>query len=597
MKSKKLINRIIPPLIVAVIALVLALVQPFTSLDNMMTDNLYSRLRQPDRNIMIIAIDEDTLNEYGTFTSWSRDKTADLLNYLYSDPENAPAVVGLDITFLGETGTDADQKLAQAASGDKDIVVSGALVFQGTAEATPDKMTYNAYHVADVEYPYPALNQNVKTGFANAFNGSDGINRYNMTTVNFNGQPVNSFAKLIADIYCQKNGLSYDEPQTDNAGRFRFFYAGKSEEFQHVSMNQVVTGNIPPSEFKDKIVLVGAYASGMQDAYRGTADVGGIVYGVEIQANIIQALMEGATANSADKTTYAVILALAALVLFLIGDRLKLFLAVLLPAAGIAANLAAGKALAAKGILIPQLYAVVVLVLAIAYFIVKKYLTEAQQRRQIVKTFGKYMEPRLVEQLAKDNAIETNLGGTKRDVAVLFVDIRGFTSMSEVLEPEQVVEILNAYLGHVTECIFKHKGMLDKFIGDAAMAVFNAPADQEDYKYEAVAAAWDIAQGSKALEEDLMNRFGRSVSYGIGVNCGPAVIGNIGCDFRMDYTAIGDTVNTAARLESNAPRGEILISDKLKKELEGRIIVEEAGAMTFKGKSEPMDVYRVVGLK
>ena len=206
------------------------------------------------------------------------------------------------------------------------------------------------------------------------------------------------------------------------------------------------------------------------------------------------------------------------------------------------------------------------------------------------------MAPQVVDKLTKGNDFEIKLGGEKRDVAVLFVDIRGFTPMSENLQPEQVVQILNEYLSLTTESIFKHNGMLDKFIGDATMAVFNAPFDLEDYLYEAVATAWDIKSGSEKLEKKLMEQFGRTVSFGIGVNCGDAVVGNIGCEFRMDYTAIGDTVNTAARLESRAKPGQILISEKLYKALEDRIEAEEVGEMELKGKSNKIMVYSVTSI-
>ena len=192
---------------------------------------------------------------------------------------------------------------------------------------------------------------------------------------------------------------------------------------------------------------------------------------------------------------------------------------------------------------------------------------------------------------------ELKLGGENRDVAVLFVDIRGFTPLSESLEPEQVVDILNGYLKLTTESIFKHGGTLDKFIGDATMAVFNSPFDTEDYEYKAILAAWDIVQGGNRIEKEFMEKYGKQVGFGVGVNCGPAVVGNIGCDFRMDYTAIGDTVNTAARLESNAPKGCIYISKDVYERLKGRITVEEVGEIPLKGKSNGVFVYSVTGIE
>ena len=165
--------------------------------------------------------------------------------------------------------------------------------------------------------------------------------------------------------------------------------------------------------------------------------------------------------------------------------------------------------------------------------------------------------------------------------------------MSEGLEPDKIVEILNEYLALTTSAIFKNGGTLDKFIGDATMAVFNAPFDLDDYIYRAVCTARDIAAGSEELEKRLMERFGKSVSFGVGVNCGEAVVGNIDCEFRMDYTAIGDTVNTAARLESNAKRGQILISEAVYERVKERVKVTEVGVIPLKGKSNDVFVYQL----
>jgi adenylate cyclase len=181
----------------------------------------------------------------------------------------------------------------------------------------------------------------------------------------------------------------------------------------------------------------------------------------------------------------------------------------------------------------------------------------------VLNAFKKYVAPEIIDEISKSGDFQIKLGGENRDIAVLFVDIRGFTTMSEVLEPEQVVEILNEYLSLTTKSIFDNSGTLDKFVGDATMAVFNSPFDLPDYEFKAVCAAMDIVNGGKALEKTLMEKYGRTVGFGVGVNVGPAVVGNIGCEFRMDFTAIGDTVNTAARLEANAKKGQVLISDAL----------------------------------
>ena len=177
------------------------------------------------------------------------------------------------------------------------------------------------------------------------------------------------------------------------------------------------------------------------------------------------------------------------------------------------------------------------------------------------------------------------------DIAVLFVDVRGFTTMSEALSPDQVVEILNRYLTLTAKCIMDHRGTLDKFIGDATMAFWGAPIPQEDYVMNAAKAAIAMRDGSEELSKELMERFGRTVAFGIGIHVGKAVVGNIGSPKRMDYTAIGDTVNTASRIESIAPGGTIYISPEVAERLRGRIRTTPLDhKIHLKGKAEDQEI-------
>jgi len=178
------------------------------------------------------------------------------------------------------------------------------------------------------------------------------------------------------------------------------------------------------------------------------------------------------------------------------------------------------------------------------------------------------------------------------------VDIRGFTTMSEALDPPTVVQIINKYLTLTTECIMRYHGTLDKFVGDCTMAFWNAPLPQEDAIYLACRAAMDMVEGSKALGEELQQKYGRTVSFGVGVHYGPAVVGNIGAPQRMDYTAIGDTVNTSARLEANAPGGKILISRVVADALGDRAKVTSLGdSIKLKGKAEGFECLTLDELK
>jgi adenylate cyclase len=203
-----------------------------------------------------------------------------------------------------------------------------------------------------------------------------------------------------------------------------------------------------------------------------------------------------------------------------------------------------------------------------------------------------------MKELLEKGGDALELGGKIYDIAVLFVDIRGFTTMSESLEPQTVVEIINRYLTLTTECIMRHHGMLDKFVGDCTMAFWNAPVAQEDPVYLACCAAMDMLEGSKALGQELQERFGRTVSFGVGVNVGDAVVGNIGAPRRMDYTAIGDTVNTAARLEANAPGGTIYISRAVADALGDRAKTTSlGGSIPLKGKAAGFEVLKLDALE
>lgn len=581
--------------ILALLAFALAFFAPFSNSDNFICDELYSRLRQTSRDIVIIRIDEQTLNELGSFTSWSRDKVADVLDFLYSSENDKPMVVGIDINFQGNMNEEADNKLVEACKG-RDVIVPSPIVFNGKVQVDAEGISFDFFNVGMIEKPFNELRPFVTSGFTNVFLGSDSISRYHMAAITHKGERINSFSYEVASFYAKCRGMEIKNINTDANGVFRFFYAGKAGEFSSVSLISVLEGKIPVSEFRDKVVLIGAYATGMQDHYLTTYDVGGNMYGVEMQANIIQAILDGATAVNVNRVLYSVLLAIGVFIFTYFIAGMNLWALIVLPLCGMAFHLIGGKVLSYFGLLIPQFYCFIIMLVSMAYYILDKYIVEASKRRHAMKVFGRYMDPALVEKLVSENKLEYELGGNKRDIAVLFVDIRGFTSMSESLSPEEVVGILNEYLSMVAECIFNHHGMLDKFIGDAAMAVFNAPVDLDDYKYEAVATAYDIVKRSDELSERLMKKFGKTISYGIGVHAGPAVVGNIGSSFRMDYTAIGDTVNTASRLESNAKRGEVLISESLMNDLADRIIVEEAGPMKFKGKSKEMNVYRLKGL-
>ena len=223
--------------------------------------------------------------------------------------------------------------------------------------------------------------------------------------------------------------------------------------------------------------------------------------------------------------------------------------------------------------------------------IVIHYVKSTLEKRRVTRTFERYVAPEIVSEILKGGTEALSLGGKTVDIAVLFVDVRGFTTMSERLDPEKVVFILNRYLTMASGCVEATGGTLDKFVGDAMMAFWGAPLPQEDPVMNAVKTAMGIVEGCAKVSEELKAEIGEELRVGVGVNYGPAVVGNMGAEKHMDYTAIGDTVNTAARLEANAPGGKVYISRSVADALEGRITYTSLGdTIKLKGKAEGFEV-------
>ena len=590
-------KKYITALIAAIIAFVAAFTDLFGTLDSTTGDVLYHKPTDVSEKIRIIKIDEKTLERYGEYTDWDRGIYADLVDKLNISEEVRPAVIGFDVIFASEKNVDTDARFAESCGRYGNVVCGFNYVFTKKIVSDENGNLYvNNLHVSDTVVPYESLAANVSQGFVTALlDETDGIIR--KAFIYFkeeNGDKTKGFSTAVYDKYMEFLGKTPDYPTAEPSMLLR--YSGVVSDYENVSLCDVIDGKVPAEAFDDCIVLVGAYAPGMMDAYYVPVDRGQQMYGVEIHANTVQAFIDGKMLTPLPLWLDAIIAAVIAAVLVIICEKTNVLATTLICLGTAALKLAAGGILFNAGYIWDNLTVPVMAVIIGVYFIALHYYKARAAKMSIEKAFSKYVAPQVVKEIAKNGHYEIKLGGENRDVAVLFVDIRGFTPLSESLEPEQVVDILNSYLELTTNCIFRHGGTLDKFIGDATMAVFNAPFDTEEYVYKAVLAAWDIVQGGNRIEEQFVERYGKHVGFGVGVNCGPAVVGNIGCEFRMDYTAIGDTVNTAARLEANAPRSKVYISHSVYEQVKERITVEEVGEIPLKGKSKGVFVYSVTGI-
>ncbi len=212
---------------------------------------------------------------------------------------------------------------------------------------------------------------------------------------------------------------------------------------------------------------------------------------------------------------------------------------------------------------------------------------EAQRR-----LFERMVAPAVIDQLNPD---ELNLGGTRTYITTLFADIRGYTSLSERCDPETLVSVLNRYLGAATEAILAEQGTIDKFLGDAIMAFFNAPISQSDHTLRAVRAAIDMRSAIDSIQDELPAEL--RLGIGIGVHSGEAVLGLVGTQERLEYTAIGDSVNIAKRLQENAAPGQILISAETYRRITKSVRARSIEPIKAKGKSDLIDVLEISGLE
>ena len=563
------------------------------------SDRLNQRETVTNKKIYIIGIDDKTLEQYGPVNTWSREIPAKLVSLLNGADNVRPAVIGFDVIYSEEADREADDSFAKVCGEAGNVVAAISFSFKEQPETGEDgRIIYNPYYVDYVIEPYDSLKSEVVCGFANTFVDTDGYVRQAMAYLDHEGTRIYSLSSQLYKIYQESRGEEAVFPAVyGRNNRFYFTYSGKAGGYSVVSMADVLDGAVDPAIFQDAIVLVGAYAVGMQDSYMPAIAHNSQMYGVEIHANIIEALLEGRTQLPVSPLLYALAAAVLCGVFYVCSEKLRMLYSTMILAVLFVLDVIVAKVMYAGGWIVPTVLLPVCLLVIYLVQMVRRYLAEIMRRRRVINVFKQYVAPQVVDKISKDKDFELVIGGENRHIAVLFVDIRGFTTMSESLRPEEVVEILNEYLGLTTQAIFDNGGTLDKFVGDATMAVFNAPFDLDDYIFRAVCTAWDMQAGAEEIAEKFRKRYGKSVSFGIGVNCGNAVVGNIGCDFRMDYTAIGDTVNTAARLESNARPGQILISREVYEAVKDRVTVTPIGEIPLKGKTQGVFVYQVDTVK
>lgn len=386
---------------------------------------------------------------------------------------------------------------------------------------------------------------------------------------------------------------------TDDGGTLLLSYYGPAGTFRNIPAVDVLTGSAPPA-VKDHVVLVGFTAHGLMDVRPTPFD--SVMPGVESHATAIANLLEGRGIRP--PSGLAVIETIAVVLLGLAGPLLLPHIGAIwgtVVALGLAAGTTGLVHLAFRnGIWILLLPPIVALAAGHVGSVTYQVLTEERERRWIKQAFRQYVPPAVVEQIGRDPS-KLTFGGERRVLTVLFSDIRGFTTFSEEHTPEEVVGALQEYLTSLVEVVFRHRGTLDKFIGDATMAFFGAPFDNPDHALQACRAAVEMSDVVVRLNEKWKAEGRSPFVTGFGIATGEMLVGNFGSSQRFAYTVIGDQVNLGARLESLNKEYEtgrhIIISQGTYDAVKDHVAVRPLGSVTVKGKHQAVNIYDLVDLK
>jgi adenylate cyclase len=391
---------------------------------------------------------------------------------------------------------------------------------------------------------------------------------------------------------------------TDSNGQF-WVHFNRHDRARYVAAKDVLQGAVPPERIRGKLVLVGTSAIGLLDIK--TTPNEAAMPGVEVHAQILESVL---TKSLLNRPNYAIGAELIVAVLFGLGivtlaPMLAASIVVVLGACLIAGLVGFSWYFYSQyNLLFDFTYP---LMSSWAIYLVLtfvNYFREQKQRQQIRSAFGYYLSPQLVEQLARSPE-KLVLGGEERRMTILFSDVRGFTTISEYYkdDPQGLTRLMNRFLTPLTNAIIERKGTIDKYIGDAIMAFWNAPVDDAEQEANACDAALEMQARAEALNAELKREAeangGRymPLRIGIGLNTGPCVVGNMGSDFRFNYSVLGDTVNVASRLEARTKdyRLPLVIGSRTAENAKDKFAVLEIDRIQVKGKTQPEEVYTVLG--
>ena len=532
--------------------------------------------RAPRTPIVIVSIDDDSFQELLLPWPWPRALHGRLIDVLN---EAKPAAIGFDVLFVEPSalGVDDDEALAEAVARAGNVVLAAALTAVRDAFGTRESLNPPLKQIRDRAAGF---------GLANLGADTDAFIRRAHLSQPYQEREVPSLDLALHRVAV---GAGISSAPLSRGRPLLINYRGGPETFPRVPYYRVVAGEVPPEDLRGKIVLVGATSPTLHDVFPTPFAPESFMPGVEIHANILETLVQGiALVRVPRVVVIGLVLAAGVFAVWVTTRGRPLVALAAVTGAGLAHAAVGAAAFVSRGVWTDQLAVPTVLLLGYGGTIVENFI-QAQREKQ---RLSRFFSPAILGEVVRHGH---ELGRSRRLITVLFSDIRGFTPIAERLAPEEVAEFLRDYMTDMADAVFKHGGTVTQFVGDEIMALYNAPFDQPDHAAAAVRTALEFQERIKSLSDRWAARCGAALRNGVGINTGEAVVGIVGSQQRVEYGAIGDTINLGSRLEGLTKEfpTPIIISESTYQAVKDLFVCRFLGEVTVKGKEIPVKIYGV----
>ncbi|MEK9160045.1 MAG: adenylate/guanylate cyclase domain-containing protein [Patescibacteria group bacterium] len=580
--------------------------------------------RELSDEIVIVAIDEKSISTPETggldrYSSWNRGYYAQALENIQKE---APTAVFFDVLFSTETDGLSSEEIYAIAKEYPKIEDFTEKILNYLDPPHPIDQTF-ADVLSRYENVYFLKSMQAEQGWDNEsqamiYSGSvepasifaDQV-KTALARVTVSEESTNSSMIFSIPRYYRESASSDREQQIDfqlteehlgrplsdeeiplKDGQMLINYAGKPYSFPSFSFSDVYYGRVDPSEFEGKIVLIGATAAIMQDRHFTPIDATAPMPGVEIHANALQTLLEESYLKDQGSSDFFV----QTFISLSLASFVALFTPLWIGMGAVFLLILAFPFYAQmrfdQGTIVSLILPPLSLIAAYVAVLVYRNVTEFAEKRKLKMAFSRYVSPELAEEITEKPDM-LKLGGERKNITALFLDVENFTTLSEGLEPQEVVRVINVYFDGLAQVIMGHGGSVDKYEGDAIMALFGAPVPSTDHAVKACFAAMAI----QARMKELNAQMGYNLNIRIGLATGDAIVGNMGSSQRFDYTAMGDTVNTASRLEgaNKFYKTGILVNPGTFEAAQDQIFFRKIDTVCLKGKENAIGIYQVLG--